>query len=402
MESRRANGEDPLAQALAKSCNFPFAFVGFSSDNPDVDGGLALNLPVDSLVQEGKGDVIGVGFSNAFGNRGKSNLFLYTQQLFSAAIQSGVNRSETILTKRNVFSIDTSIGTFEFDKALSEGFDTHFKLVREQFRTWLDTWLKGVGPIESKQPDHNEKLLRPILSNAPLSLAIVRDLDERLKAEPCTHARTLCAYETAVLDHAGKFTGRYFTLNLMTCTITRQTNLLQFNFQIGPGGTFSDIKFGCSAANSKAQSLNFVPNVQELTKPGDSIRTFRVYFLFDPPLLPESPHQPYVVRYEYEGEDPYPMLGQGPEASVITRWQGDADEMTIAIALPRSKFKRDPTVSDVAASSPETLKQAGLSLEAKEKLVVSEEMTFEEIYTALTPDPAADNFCFAGRRAKKV
>jgi len=31
--------------------------------------------------------------------------------------------------KGNVFPIETSIGTFEFDKALNEGFGTDFKLV---------------------------------------------------------------------------------------------------------------------------------------------------------------------------------------------------------------------------------------------------------------------------------
>jgi len=70
--------------------------------------------------------------------------------------------------------------------------------------------------------------MRPILTNAPLSAAIVRDLDDRLKAEPCTHAKKLSVYETAVLDSAGSFSGKYVTYNLMTCTITRPTNVLQF------------------------------------------------------------------------------------------------------------------------------------------------------------------------------
>ena len=52
LKALNASPEEALPKALAKSCSFPFAFVGFKSGNTEVDGGLALNLPVDELTRD--------------------------------------------------------------------------------------------------------------------------------------------------------------------------------------------------------------------------------------------------------------------------------------------------------------------------------------------------------------
>jgi hypothetical protein len=85
-------------------------------------------------------------------------------------------------------------------------------------------------------------------------------------------------------------------------------------------------------------SLPFVPVVQEVTKPDDVLRAFRVYFLFERQLPPESSDEPFAVEYEYVGENQYPHLGGHTEVSTVSSWQGDSEEMILAIAFPRLKL----------------------------------------------------------------
>ena len=154
LKAQEASPDDPIPLALEKSCRFPFAFVGFGSGNTEVDGGLALNFPVDDLKKEEstEGPVIGVSFTTNFSEEGRNTFYLYTERLFSAAIQSGVVRSEAILGKQNIFQIETDITTFDFGRALTDGLGKHYDLVALQFKTWFDNWLKSYGPIEPEGP----------------------------------------------------------------------------------------------------------------------------------------------------------------------------------------------------------------------------------------------------------
>jgi predicted acylesterase/phospholipase RssA len=62
--------DEAIPKALARSCRFPFAFVGFGSGDTQVDGGLALNFPVDKLKEDMStvGSVIGISFGTIFGD----------------------------------------------------------------------------------------------------------------------------------------------------------------------------------------------------------------------------------------------------------------------------------------------------------------------------------------------
>jgi predicted acylesterase/phospholipase RssA len=176
LESKPTPGNEAIPKALARSCRLPFAFVGFNSGDTQVDGGLALNFPVDELKSDEStiGSVIGISFANAFGGFGQNNLLSYTQQLFSAAIQSGVARSELILGKSNVYPIDTTIGTFDFERALNQGLSLEYDLTASKFDTWLATWLKTSGPIQPVRSDSGRKLLRPGLSDSAWPPAVIR------------------------------------------------------------------------------------------------------------------------------------------------------------------------------------------------------------------------------------
>jgi predicted acylesterase/phospholipase RssA len=399
--SRTAPKDEPLAKALAKSCRFPFALVGYSAGNTEVDGGLALNLPVDDLKKESeKGNVIGIGFSSKYGSP-KNNLLSYTQQLFSAAIQSSVGRSEAILGRENVFSIDTDIGTFDFAAALKEGLGVHYNSTKAHFRTWLDSWLHKFGPIFPEMPAKASRLIRPAPSNITIPAPIVREINDRSKHEPATRAISLQGYETAVLDENGGFTGRYIAKTIMRFSIVRPTYVMEFDFQIGRGGSFTASTLGCAAIDRHGYSLRFIPHVQETTNDGDRLRSFRVYFLFDQQLTKVSPDQPYLVEYQCEADDPYPDLGNRPECSMLFRW-GGADEAIHVVGFPRAKFKRPPKTRDIAAVGPERRKEAKCELGDDEVLVPSEELHHGDYIQAMELPYAQDLYFLVGRRVRNL
>jgi predicted acylesterase/phospholipase RssA len=404
LNARTAPPDETIPRALAKSCRLPFAFVGFRSGDAEVDGGLALNLPVDSLKKKEStdGNVIGIAFEGKFGSTAKSGLLSYTQQLFSAAIQSSVTRSEAILGAQNVYRIDTDIGTFDFGEALNSGLGVNYNLITEQFRTWLNTWIADFGPIKSVQDETGHRLIRPPLSNVPLAPAIIRDLNDRVRSDPCTRALSVATFETALLDGRGNFTGKYRTRNTMEFTVTRPVNILQFNFQGGQGeSSFTEMKLGCAALDSRGNSLRFVPDVQEVTKPSDALRSFRVYFLFDEQLTPGSPGQPYAVEYEYVINDPYPQLGRRGEVSSLSRWQGDAQQMTLGVAFPRERLTA-PKYGDIVGIPVARLKELDFDLEAGECVIASEEVPLVEYVSRLTLDHPPEKYVILGRRARNV
>ena len=217
LSSRSAPDDEFVALALAKSCRFPLAFVGFGSDNTEVDGGLALNLPVDELKdsESTAGSVIGVGFSNRFDGHGRKDLLSYTQRLFSAAVQSSVSRSERIIGPENFYAIDTDIDTFDFDAALTRGLEGDYELVKLRFKTWLDEWLKKRQPDKSSTPGEppSKRLIYPSLSDVRWPEAVVREINERQTDNPCTHAESLASYDTALFDEEGKFANRFKSRN---------------------------------------------------------------------------------------------------------------------------------------------------------------------------------------------
>lgn len=247
LRAKSASPNEALPKALEKSCRFPFAFVGFNSGvDAEVDGGLALNLPVDELMRDEskKGSVIGISFFSAFGSRDKSRLLSYTQQLFSAAIQGGVDRSEAMLGENNLFRIDTEIGTFDFDHALNEGLEDQYELALRRFDDWFKDWLEKYGPVVEHKPDRFKMLIRPALSPATIPPSIIREIDQSMKTNPCTHAISVAAFDTAILDDHGNFQNRYRSGVIMEFRIVRPTNVMQFSFQVGRGTSFAGAGLG--------------------------------------------------------------------------------------------------------------------------------------------------------------
>ena len=404
LASRSAPDDEAIPKALARSCRLPFAFAGFSSDGTEVDGGLALNFPVDRLKADEStmGSVIGISFANKFANTQRGNLISYTQQLFSAAIQSGVTRSELILGPSNVYPIDTMIGTFDFERALNDGLGIEYQLTVNKFDTWLATWLKTSGPIEPELSGADNKLLRPSLTDVPWPRAIVNELDDRLKREPSTEATTVGCYETAILDDSGQFTGKYIAKSVKTFNLIRATNVLQFDFETAKGDSFAMANLGCAAFDSQGNPLAFVPHIEELTKQDDVLRSFRVYFLFDQPITPESSNQPYRVEYHYEGGNPYPSLGGTAESATLVLRQGGAAEALICIAFPRAILgPHSPKITDIARATQQQLE--AVNFKPNDQLVTpSEQIALMDFVDRMGLHHAPERYWLVGCRVREI
>lgn len=399
LASRVAPADEPLATALAKSCRFPLALVGASSGNTEVDGGLALNLPVDRFKDEESkfGPVIAIGFTNRFGTPADNNVLAYTQQLFSAAVQAGVARSETILGIQNVHRIDTEIETFDFETALGEGFGTSYMLAKQRFDTWLAEWLRLHGRSAANT---TTQLVHPVITSNPWPLALTRELDARSRAAPLTKAKSLRHAETAILDDTGAFTGKYKSRAIKIFTLMRPTNVLQFEFQIGKEGSFSAANLGCMAMDANGTPLAFSTHVQEMSTPHVPLRTFRVYILFEQTIGPESSNQPYCIEYKYEATGAYPNLSTGAEAASLGMLQGEAESAVLCVAFPRSVLgDKAPTITDIASATKGQLNAAQYGLTDGEVFCPSETLAVHEFIDLLSIAPhSTERFVFVGRR----
>jgi predicted acylesterase/phospholipase RssA len=397
LESRVAPGGDRIRQALAKSCRFPFAFVGYSSDVTEIDGGLGSNLPVDKLHadQVEYGRVIAVSFSG--GSSAPSHgLVAYAEKLVSAAVQSGVNRSVAILGAENVFSVPTDIGTFDFARALKEGLDVHFNLTAARFKTWLDEWI--VKENSGRPADTPPVQVRPTIAPFKLPLAIIRGLNSTDLAARA-NARRIVTIETANFDSKGEFDGTYNSRLVSTFSLISPIDVIPTTFQVGRHTSFDATAFRCWGIDNIGQPLRFSTHVEEMPSDDEANRTFRLYYLFDETLKPDHPNQPLTVGFAGKVGDPYPKVGTAPEVASFFRRNGPAEEVVVGVAFPKSRFRGTPTVVDAITVPAESLTRYGLTVDSDEVLMASEEVQVNELIDAMRLETTPDKYFIAGRRA---
>ncbi|HWA88635.1 MAG TPA: patatin-like phospholipase family protein [Rhizomicrobium sp.] len=406
MKSETADEGDSLSQALARSCRFPLAFTGFGVGDSYVDGGLAMNLPVDGLKKNAAADekFIAISFASVPADiPEKPNLKNYMQQLFSAAIESGVERSREILGDPNVFYSETSIETFDFEKAMGDGLNDLYKGGEALFKAWLEDWIKRNRTVVPQPAVSAKRLYRPELKEKrPWAPAVVNDIGDRLKAEACLKADEVFSCETAMFDENRNFNGSYRSLTIMRFQVLRRLNILQFSFQIGKEKDFDAAQVGCAVTDNRGESLDFNCHVEDLGIEGD-FRSYRVYVLFANPLTAASVGQPYTLEYQYEGVDPYPKWGRGTEASTITQCQGDADAVVLAVAFPARPNGFTPQVRDVIQLGDDERRALGITAEDDETFVLSAPLTIDAEYQRkLNLDFNPKAYCLVARKATKV
>lgn len=142
---------DVVIHAVLDSCAMPYFFRGPSRKGGGsllVDGGVCDNLPIEELESavDKYGIVLGISFNPWRAGKTPENLLEFSKALLGAAMDNSVRRSQRRLGRDRLFAIDTDIDTFDFDLALSKGFDELYTVVRgeaeEFFEQFVESWTK--------------------------------------------------------------------------------------------------------------------------------------------------------------------------------------------------------------------------------------------------------------------
>jgi predicted acylesterase/phospholipase RssA len=400
LKSKPIARNESIPQALAKSCNFPFAFIGPGSDQMDVDGGLALNLPVDNLYKDKAihGDVIAISFTNQFVERTGNPVISFAKNLFSASIQSGVERSKSIIGEQNVFSIDTDIDTFDFPKILKDGLTKDYTAAYKAFTEWFTGWLAPYEKTPESARTPSSRFIRATVGD--LRPALVRQIDDDIKSMSPSKSKEIFLSYVGVIDEYGNFTGRYRVNMTMSMTVLVPTNILQMNFEIGAAGLFSDAHLLCAASSSHGE-IPFTPRVQELARlPEEGLRRFRLYYYFDEQLVPR-PDEIIAIQYQYEADDPFPKLGTGKEMFALSPMLGDAEVIVLVAAFPRNRIKHEPKIKDLASLSEAEREMFGVAGWVG-RLVPSQKVGFPDVAGRVNLDTNLDEYRVEVRRAHNV
>jgi predicted acylesterase/phospholipase RssA len=154
--------DDDVVAAVLASCGLPFCFRIWSKAGSDVvvDGGICENLPSDELEPyvEEDGPVIGISFKPVKG-RSPNNWMNFSIALLETAMNNSMNRARRKLTTEKVFSIDTDIGTFDFAKALKEGLNDSYKVVKGDAEDFFEKVLTPTPSVTISPADWDQSSL---------------------------------------------------------------------------------------------------------------------------------------------------------------------------------------------------------------------------------------------------
>lgn len=142
-----SNEETSIVSAIMDSCGLPYCFRtwkhGTGGGAVIVDGGICENLPVDVLKKEEErfGPVAALSF---FPTRrpAPSTVTSFSMALLDTAMNNAVNRAKALLPLDQVFEIQTSVTTFDFSKALRDGFGEEYWRINRQAEDFFDNFIK--------------------------------------------------------------------------------------------------------------------------------------------------------------------------------------------------------------------------------------------------------------------
>ena len=144
---------DFVEDDLFDSAGIPFCFRTWKEPNANiVDGGISENLPVEVLARHGKpedGRVIALSFEPNLPEAPR-NIWQFSIALLDAAIDSSMANARFRLGAESVLSLPQAYGTFEFQKALTDGLNGHYDEVVRRTEDFLDTI---IDPNESALGD---------------------------------------------------------------------------------------------------------------------------------------------------------------------------------------------------------------------------------------------------------
>jgi predicted acylesterase/phospholipase RssA len=131
-----------IVDAIIDSCGLPYCFRVWNKNKAPVyvDGGLCENLPSGELLSnDNDGPVVAVSF-DALAEGHPKNLKEFSLALLDSAISNSVVRARKALPESSVFTIsaDLGISTFDFNRALGEGLNNTYELVKTRAQVFFE------------------------------------------------------------------------------------------------------------------------------------------------------------------------------------------------------------------------------------------------------------------------
>lgn len=147
--------EAAIINCLVDSCALPYVFRAPANlkESAIVDGGICENLPSDELAngQDDFGKVIGISFLRKEVPEPPSSLIKFSMALLETAIHNSTDRARRLIGEGALCSIDTSVGTFDFEEALTDGLRDQYDRIRLEVKAWFENGLLAFREEEKRE-----------------------------------------------------------------------------------------------------------------------------------------------------------------------------------------------------------------------------------------------------------
>jgi predicted acylesterase/phospholipase RssA len=322
-----------ITDGLATSCAFPLVFSGYGQGF-EVDGGLASNLPVDDFLSQSDsyGEVIAFGFIGDAGQN-SPNILRYLLNLFSAAIQSGVTRSELRLRADCNFRLDTDITTFDFGRAIE--FLTN-RVAYEHKVDELTDKLKAWVTLRPNSEQNNPGLLPAPIAKNPLPSWIKRFYDEATKSIELIQVQSQVVAEAQIYDREKEQFTDFVRTEISLAFLPKVPRPL-LHFMFGAGDDTSridlesivDLKIRAFDEHGNPISIDYHAEVvTEARHPYVQLWVDCGMGVGDGTKLAST-----TLRMSYTSPNPYPQLGITPDWSALQTRFGGPEEGTLVLAV---------------------------------------------------------------------
>lgn len=137
--------EDNVITAIANSCGLPYCFRTWSRGGGTilVDGGICENLPSEVLQKNADqfGPIAAISFEQQVSHAPK-DVIGFTKALLDTAINNSITRAKGALPENSVYTIKTTLSTFDFQKALTVGLNEEYRAVRAEASAWFKKFVE--------------------------------------------------------------------------------------------------------------------------------------------------------------------------------------------------------------------------------------------------------------------
>jgi len=338
--------DELVVDRVLDSCAIPFFFrmPGGGGSDDIVDGGICENLPADYLSRSADaGTPLGIAFERTASPPKAAGPFSFVASLLDTAMNNSVLRAQRALDGR-VLPIKTSLTTFDFERALAEGFGPSYDIVKNQTNEFLRDQLRSLAIQNPK-------------SDAAKLQQVMKQLHAIYEAQhqpiPFKYHRTVMTIKANCLLQDGDLDyGRADEVTHVVEFAPSKEPLGCYRMKQGwaPAAAYA-IETGFSVKNKDGDKVEAVHIPLYTEGAGATTREFLIFFI--PPLEPGTDKAPFTLRIVeriYDSMNPLRERGQDHFTARGLRSDGVVDRMDIVLFLPE-RYK-DVKMKDGTGSHP--------------------------------------------------